>query len=190
MIPKGLFTQIGMMIVAGAIVVTYIQPEFAGIAEVQDDVSSYETQLNEVVRVNSRLSGFTTTLESVTNADKIKLETYLPNSVDYLSIPRDLFLIAGEAGVLYIDSSYVGVGTQSDSKDRTSPIGHDFTMSVEGTYGQIKTLVSLIEQNHYPLEIHALDISPLNGGFLTAKLSLTTYSYNNEDTAGDKEIIF
>ena len=44
MIPKGLFTQIGMIIVSVLIIITQINPIFAEIKAVQDSISVYQEE--------------------------------------------------------------------------------------------------------------------------------------------------
>ncbi len=43
MIPKGLFSQIAMMILSLAIIFTYVKPVFEEIGEVQDNIGPYKT---------------------------------------------------------------------------------------------------------------------------------------------------
>lgn len=198
MIPKGLFTQIGMMIVSVAIIFTYIKPEFAKIQVIQDDIKAYQDQRKMVVSVNSLLDSLKSRVDSVSSTDTQKLFDYMPDVVDNLSVPRDLYLISAEAGVIYIDSKYNGndidLANSADSQDEAAagvdnkPQPHSLTLGVEGSYKQIKNLVSLLEKNHYPLEVRAMNISSLEGGFLKAEIDLSTYSYGK--FVAEEEIIF
>ena len=187
MIPKGLFTQIGMIIVSVAIIVTYVQPEFSKISEVQNSIEVFKTERAKVESVNAKLGALMSSLKSVSNDDVYKLNTYMPNEVDEISVRRDMLLITKEAGLLYIDS-----GSESDNKrnnsrnsramvDNNGPDPVTFTLAVEGSYDQVKNLFDLIEHNHYPLEVTSLEVSQLEGGFLTANLDIRTYSYKTLD---------
>jgi len=190
MIPKGLFSQIGMIILSVGIIITYIKPTFAEIKEIQDDIAVYERQFADVQSVNSDLSSKVARLESVTNNNRTKLSKYIPNEVDPIAVQRDLKLIAEEAGVIYRGAG--SEGTESNNRRRSSnsadsdeetnlPSPHNFTMTVEGTYPQIKRLFSLLERNEYPLEVRSMDISKLEGIFLAVDLSLATYSYKTPE---------
>ena len=174
---QGLFTQLGMIVISIAIIITYIQPAFADIAVMQDDIVIYENELKEASEVSTKLSGFVLKLEGVTSDDRRRLLTYLPNTVDEIAVQRDLSLIAKEAGVLYISSPYTGTVDNIASEDL--PSQSTFDLSVEGTYGQIKNLLRLMETNHYLLEIVNLDITRTEGGFLSADFSLVVYSYQS-----------
>ena len=177
MIPRGLFTEIIMIGLAVGIIFTYIRPSFADITKIQDDIMLYQTEREKVSEVNDKLKSLKEKMDEVSGDDKDKLFTYLPDQVDIIDIPRTLSFMAESAGLILVDVSYSGVLQNSDSEeDDFSPIAHSFSLSVEGSYSQIKRLLSMMEQNEYPLEIKSLDISVLEGGFLEAKFDIATYS--------------
>jgi hypothetical protein len=68
--------------------------------------------------------------------------------------------------------------------DTQNPIPHTFNLFVEGNYIQIKQLLTTLEQNAYPLEVHKLDMRKIDGGFLAAEMSLITYERKLPDIAG------
>ncbi|USN88411.1 MAG: hypothetical protein H6780_02840 [Candidatus Nomurabacteria bacterium] len=186
MIPKGLFMQIGMVIVSVAIVFTYVKPQFTTIAAIQDDIALYQQKRDEVLLVNSRLTELTDQVDSVSEVDKKRLQTYLPETLDPLKVSRDLLLATIQAGVLYKDVTFDGEERQNNKRQSTSksadenkPAPHSFTLQVEGTYAQIKELFRLLEQNNYPLEVQTADVARVDGGFLGANITLVTYSFDN-----------
>ncbi len=190
MIPKGLFTQIAMVIVSVAIIITYVKPTFTQIGEVQDEIGVYRSEREDKVGVViDKLEVLISKLNSVSVEDERRLRAYLPEKIDDIAVLRDLILITEAAGVEYIDSSYVGNVTQDRgrqsrgasnvtvSESLNQPKPHQLSLSVEGTYNQLKNLFLLLEKNKYPLEVHALSISAKEGGFLSATMSLVTYEY-------------
>ncbi len=185
MVSGGLFTQIGMLIVSVAIIFTYVKPEFTKISEVQDVIASYRDQRTTVISVNSLLSSYVNKIDSRSSDDQNRLNTYVPETVDSISVLRDLYLITKAAGVFYIDSSYVEEeeqskgGMQVDETDNSTkvPLAHPIALSVEGNYDQIKVMLDLLEHNHYPLQITKMDITATDGEYLRADLELNTYSY-------------
>tara|TARA_B100000508_G_scaffold138723_1_gene135367 strand:- start:10512 stop:11093 length:582 start_codon:yes stop_codon:yes gene_type:complete len=193
MIPKGLFTQIAMIILSVGILITYVQPTFAEIGKVQDQIEVYQQERKKVIDVNSRLASFVSDLENVSRDDNRRLLTYLPDEVDAISVPRDLALIVLSSGALYQNVSYAGKaqtsrGSSKANTDEVMPTSHAFTLNVEGAYPQIKTLFRLLEQNEYPLEVHGVSVQQNDGGFLSVSIQIVTYEFNSEVT--DKEIIF
>jgi hypothetical protein len=194
MIPKGLFTQIGMVIVSIGIIITYIQPAFQEVGATQDNIAVYEEQREKVKSVNSRLATHVSQINSISNNDTRRLLNYMPDKVDTIYVQRDLLLISTQAGVIYNDASYSGDSSRQNisagTGDEIQPIAYEFVLSVEGSYEQIKNLFSLLEQNHYPLEVKALELTQLEGSFLGADITLVTYQYNNPVTGEIKKIEF
>lgn len=186
MIPKGLFSQIGMIIVAVALIVTYVQPAFAKIGLVQDNIEIYREERKKVISVNSQLASLVSRLDSVSNEDKRELLTYLPDVVDVIAVPRDLAIISNEAGVLYKNATLLGMVDDTNELEIgavfTPPQKYEFTLSVEGTYSQIKGLFRLMEQNNYPLEVQSFNIKQIFGGFLAADIKIATYAYREPVT--------
>lgn len=183
MIPQGLFTQIGIVIVSIAILVTYVHPIFNDVSAMQSDIAVYKEKRESISSVNARLNSLVSRLDSVTSEDRRDLLTYMPEELDPLSVLRDLFLITNLSGAFYLDSSHNSLVTNERSSNSVQseekPLTHSFSLAVEGTYEQIKNLILLIEQNNYPLEISDLEMTPLDGGFLSADFTLTTYSYQS-----------
>lgn len=192
MIPKGLFTQIAMIILSFAIIFTYVKPMFEEIASTQDDIGVYQAERSKVMSVNSQLASLVDTLEGVTNIDQRRLITYLPDSVDTVSVQRDIKLITQEAGVIYKEVLYDDASQPKSSRQRQSAVAgmsdenmpevYMFSLTVEGRYAEIKNLFALLEQNNYPLEVYEANISQTEGGLLMADITLVTYAYKSSFT--------
>jgi hypothetical protein len=178
MIPKGLFAQIITIIVSITIFTIYVRPEFGEIGSVQDSIIIYQEKREGVAAVNKELALLVSRLDSVSNTDQRKLLTYLPDVIDHILVNRDLLLISREAGVSYQTSTYL-----NDKKGKVQdgninlPTPHMFTLSVVGTYSQLKNVLYLTEQNHYPLEVNSIDIQRLEGELLSTQITFVTYTY-------------
>jgi hypothetical protein len=185
MIPKGLFTQIVMVIMSVGIIFTYVKPSLSATANVQEDIVRYQEELEGVVSVNSRLSGLVSEMESVSNEDMRRLVTYMPDAIDEISVSRDLLLITKEAGVLFKDVAYhEGRDSNRSTKNKAAvsedfPTPYAFQLSIQGTYAQVKNFFSLLERNNYPIEVHEISVGAVEGGFLNADMQLVTYGYKD-----------
>ncbi|MFW6209930.1 MAG: hypothetical protein ACOC4E_00370 [Patescibacteria group bacterium] len=190
---SGLFTQIIMFILAGAIVFTYVQPTFQSIGQIQDDIAVYKEEQEKVQVVNERLDQLVERQSLVSSTEQAELFTYVPDEVDPIIIQRDLVQIAGLSGAIFEDVSYESGGSSQRSggggSDATASVSgvaaHSFSLAVSGTYEQTLELLSLLERNKYPLEVTALELSPVEGGFVSASLTLTTYQLADEEAASD-----
>jgi len=180
MIPKGLFSQILMIGAAVAIVMTYIQPALVGVQETQENTGLYQAERQKISAVNSLLTNQASRLDAIAASDKKRLATYMPDDVDEVDVPRTIQAIAVQSGVLFKNVVYESL-LDSYLRNQTAqagtyPIPHVFTVTVDGTYLQIKDMLRLLEQNDYPLEVHELTISVLDGGFLSATMRIVTYA--------------
>ena len=177
---NGLFSQLMLIILSGAILLTYVEPTFRSIGQLQDDIAVYRGERGKVEEVNQRLNELAAERARVTPSEEAQLATYLPTTVDPVVVQRDLFIIAESADVLFRDVSFTAEESRSsrssaddDVPARLQP--YSFSLQVTGTYEQIRNFLPLLERNKYPLELQSLDVTPLEGGFMDVSLSLVTY---------------
>lgn len=201
MIPKGLFSQIAMIILSIGIVFTYVKPEFANIAEVQDSIAVYQAELEKVASVNDKLAELKSKMDRTSSIDQRKLLAYMPDSVDEINVMRDLDIITKTAGfesadISYEDSSKGGGSSRNSGlvESPDMPTSESFKLTVEGDYVQIKTLFALLEKNQYPLEVTMVDITkssdgedPSRDGLLSAEIGISTFAYKMPETTNKIE---
>lgn len=171
-----------MIVLAIGIGYFYVMPTFNSIGEMQDDIALYKSEREKIEGVNMQLIELVNRLEGVPASDQRKLLTYLPDQVDSIAVSRLLQRMGVASGLLVeavsyedVRLDYVDDAEQSEMADY--PIPHEFSMTVLGSYQQIKNFLSVLETNEYPLEVHQLDISVVEGNFLEASLSVITYSH-------------
>jgi hypothetical protein len=188
MIPKGLFSHIALILLSLLIIFTYVKPSLLTTKTIQDKITLYQQQRLKVATVNDKLAKLKSTVDAVNEDDKHRLLTYMPNTVDTIGVPRDIMFITNEVGVLVKDIKYAGaqkpiIGESTFAPLEGSPEIHIFNLEVQGSYGQIKQLLSYFEQNAYPLEVHELKMSKKDGGFLAANMKVYTYNraFPNKD---------
>ncbi|MEN9920451.1 MAG: hypothetical protein RL538_344 [Candidatus Parcubacteria bacterium] len=185
MIPYGLFSQVLLIITSVLLVLTYIKPAFVEISNTQEEIETYQAEIEKVSSVNSKLAALVSEYDNVPNQDKIKLLTYMPDKVDSVSVPRDLDAIAKRAGVNLESVSYDGAPEPVVQYDETgTPFfedvntsePHTFSVSFESSYSQLKEVLSLMEENIYPLELKEMSVIEGEGGFLTVEMQVVTYA--------------
>ena len=179
MIPYGLLSQISLIVIAGALTITYIKPTFTTISDVQDKISTYQEEKTKVAAVNQTLATLVNDVDSVSLDDHKRLLTYMPDEVDTIAVPRDIEAIATDAGVLIRNIDYEGalkVPTSAEGlSDQNTAEPHSFIIQFEGSYEQLKKILSSFEQNHYPLEVTEMEVRKKEGGFLDTTVKLITY---------------
>jgi hypothetical protein len=192
MMSKNLLVQVAMIALSIGIVITFVEPTFSEIGELQDDIAVYQTEQRKVSEVNNQLSSLVRVLNEVVPDDQRRLLTYMPDTVDTISVVRDLSLISNEAGVLFVSAVSAGLKNATNQSEKVAdsiqPKEHLFTLSVEGTYGQLKNLFILLEQNNYPMEAQNVVVQKREGGFLSMEVSLSVFSL--EDSVSSEKIVF
>lgn len=190
MIPSGLLTQIGILIISVAIIFTYIKPAFGSISEKQDNIAAYKEEKKKVIAVNSRLAELVSQIESIDSESKYKIMTYLPDKFDEISVQRDIRFMLDKLGIVYKSLSLEdkrrqngGTNSQQDDDvkpDIDRPQPHVISLEVSGDYEQLKELLALLESNAYPLELSSLKVSPSSSGVdLDITMDLIVYTYKD-----------
>ena len=182
MIPKGLFAQLAILLVSVGIIFTYIKPTFESIGETQDAISVYQIERDKVSFVNDQLATQLASVNNISSTDMRDLLTYMPSTVDEISVMRDLQSISQQAGVIFQSVTYDGVkdsivAVQAESDEMTDPYMHQFTITFEGVYDATKNFFELIEKNKYPLEVVTFNVQSNEGGFLSTQVTIATYSH-------------
>ena len=179
--PIGFFSQLMLFILSVMIIVTYVKPALGEMKSVQDKIATYEQEHQKVSAVNDTLRDLKDRVTSVSAEDNKRLLTYMPNTVDIIAVPRDIKAITDEAGVIVTEIKYGGamqapVGEAPPLSDQLDPQAHTFTLTLEGSYAQLKQVFAAFEQNAYPLEVRKLSMTRQKGGFLQAPVDVQTYS--------------
>ena len=182
MMLNGLFAQIVVAAVAIGIAITYVQPTFTKIGELQSSIAEYRDETERVAQVNAQLDQLVSRADSISGDDREDLQTYLPDQVDIVAVPRDITVMAESAGVILRSVAYEGTvsgffSNPGDTRTALKPTPHQFQVQLEGTYEQIKAFLAATERNSYPLQVGELDIKADAEGFMSAGVRLVTYTF-------------
>jgi hypothetical protein len=181
MIPRGLFSQIALILLAVLIIFSYVKPKMQEIKSVQDTIMVYKQEEQKVTDVNQKLTKLKSKINDISEEDKHKLLAYMPNEVDTIAVPRDIeSIVTGQEAILksvkYLGMVKGPVGEAVTTQALETPSAHQFSVVTAGSYLQLKAVFAALERNAYPLEVSDLHISQTAGGFLQADFKLTTYS--------------
>lgn len=180
MILNSFFTQIVMLALSIGMLFFYVQPTFGEIGRIQDSIIRYQEEQSRVNEVNAKLAALVSKLNAISSSDMKAVLTYLPDRIDHVAVSRDIYLIS-ESSEMYlkdIEYSEVAVNRANDELSQVAqPVRHEFVVSGEGTYDQIKKFLEMLEKNNYPLEVVDLKIQSAENGLITAEMTLATYSH-------------
>lgn len=167
--------QVLLLVIAIVIAFSVIKPKFAEISLNQNEVVSHRDALDNIGRYNQRLQTLINQANSLPASDRAALLRYLPESIDFTAVSRDITNIVEHNRLLLLDISFdqlrpittitqqegilIDPATQyADPQNDmgSSPIGlyaQRMTVSVAGTYGQMKAMLQDFERNSYPLRL-------------------------------------
>lgn len=172
-----------MVVLAVAILLLYIRPTVTDIRATQDNISSYEYELDRVTSVNDMLRSQASAIDALPLSNIQALERYLPSRIDEIAIMRDLELIVNEVGVTLVTLEFAGSDASANADPSlevvsrgNKPVATKFRLGVTATYDELKTLLSAIEVNNYQLSIDSADVTPSEAGELSADIVLVAYS--------------
>jgi hypothetical protein len=181
--PIGLISQIFVIGFAVAIVALYVRPTFAEIGDIQNKTQEFLLERERVTETNKVLAAHVLELQSITVNERNRLSTYMPQLLDEVAVLRDIEIIAQNSDVNYREIQYTGERIDNSAEARLLQDvdllqQQEFTIVVQGSYSMLKDFFSLLEQNEYPLQVHELQISALDDGFLSADATVVTYVTN------------
>lgn len=190
MIFNSFFTQILMVVLAAGMLLFYVRPTMGEIGVIQDSILQYQEERAKAESVNGQLAALVAEVNNISAANMKALSTYLPDSIDDAAVMRDIHIIAQASNVVLEDIGYsLGASdvkyTPEGEPIVSGPVRHDFATSISGDYESIKTFLTNLERNNYPLEVHmfTLDAGDEEEGDLSAELTLVTYSLLREEPA-------
>jgi hypothetical protein len=174
-------TQIGMIAIAVAIVIMYIEPKISVIRETQDLTTSYEVETENVSQVNESLRAKISTIDSIPPDDLLALSRFVPSTIDEISILKDLGIMIETQLIPEYDIAYKGnnsdrVSVEEEPNEYGPVFEHYFSVSFESDYPQLKALLAQLQINDYLLQVDNLKITESKDDLIKVDMSLTSFT--------------
>lgn len=157
--------QLGLIVVSITIIFTYIQPTFAEIGLVQDELFEYADAVNKASEFNQRLRELSSIANGISGEDMNRLNRLLPTAVDAAQVMRDLEVIVERTNLtltsLESEPMFVpSLPADYDESDFSLALSYqDFMLDVTGEYDELKALFADLEQNDYLLEVMGMEFA-------------------------------
>lgn len=174
-------TQLGMIAIAVAIVLMYIEPKITSIRETQDLIASYEVETQNVSQVNESLKAKISAIDTVTPEDLQALARFIPSDIDEISVLKDLGTIIEAQSVTDYDIAYKGSNAgQAEDEEIPNEYGpvteHYFSAIFEADYQQVKAVLAQMATNDYMLQVTNIKIIDAADGLVKVDMSLTAFT--------------
>lgn len=173
------FIKLTLVVIAVLIGIMYIKPTLDSISEVQDDILTYQNEINNVGQVNARLASLVSQIDSVSNTDQQALLRYLPNQIDELVVLQDIQSIISRHNFIIQDVSYDE--NISNNEEIDGVVVHQFSFSGSTNYAELKALLATFAQNDYLLEFQKLEVTAAAGDTLDVTAELVAYTRTTDN---------
>jgi len=176
----------------------YIQPTYADIQSLQDQVENYDQTLSQVNELQAQLSEKLEKRDSLTSDQLSRLDRILPPTVDTVRFLIELDQTAAQHGMSVEDVSFSGApeafGGSGGGDDNASYNTLSASFSVSGSYTDIQDFLRDIERSsrlmdlaNFSLETAATESegggeSSINTGVNDYSITLQTY-WRNQDSS-------
>lgn len=187
--------QLSLVVIAVVVGVTFIRPTLADISVVQGEIMDLEQSLQTAKEANAILSEKTAQVERFSDADRERLNRFLPASVNPIAVMRDIEIVANDnrVSVETLEADFSSTVASSESSNRPGNVGEQsgealrsdmvdletttISVSVLGSYQNTKAFLAALERNVYPLEPVGLDMAPADdSSLITTSLELEVYA--------------
>lgn len=137
----------------------YLQPTYAEIQELQEDVSAYDETLSQVDQLQTELNNELEKRDAITSQQLQRLNRILPETVDTVRFLIELDQIAAQHGMSVDDVSFSGAptrfggsgGSEGDEAGQYNSLEASF--SVVGPYSDVQDFMRDIERSSRLLDI-------------------------------------
>ena len=174
-----LLTHLFLIGIAIAIGILYIKPTVEKIGVIEDQTAVYDEESRKVSEVNQMLTQKLSVVDSVTPADKENLLRYLPDTIDDITVMKDIVAIFNRNSVDVTDIIYAPSEESSPSDEEASKVDaakHDFTLSTTLSYNELIGVLRALEVNSYLLQVTSLKLAVDDIGQLTVNMTLTAFT--------------
>ena len=165
--------------------VFFINPQLDLINETRAQIETYETTIEQYKVFNSKVRNLMDAKESISIADRERLEKLIPSTPDSTRTLVDLETMAKQDGLLFgnvastkpepimteTEDAYAIMEPSEEVLLRTV-----ISFEVIGTYEQFKSFISHIENNLELMEITELSLAGATANFQQYVVTLQTYS--------------
>ncbi len=183
-----------MILIAVGLFFSYIQPTFSEIRAVQDETNDYTETIAKAEEFNQLVASLVERKNSFTPTELARLEAYVPDTVDGVSVMSDIQTLVTGSGLL-LESVSESEWTEPEDREVTEGINElidpedadlfefnsddldtesaaeeaeylvkHFSVSALGTYEQFKVFVGDLERSLTPIEMMVTGFSTTESG--------------------------
>jgi len=149
-----------------------------GVVFLKNELAKYDDILNSSTKIISQRDALVAKKNTISEADKTKIERLLPNNVDNIRLIIEISKIAQGRG-LTLKNVSVGdmINTTSDSIGQSNSLYGTLSLkfAVNASYNNFLNFLQDLENNLRLLDITDISFNATDSGFYDFNISLNTY---------------
>ena len=173
-----------LIVVSVATGFLYIKPEYAKISELRAQKQNYDNAINQAKQVKSVSNELLQKYNSISDADKLKLEAMIPSKFDLIKFTADASFMAGRHSLIVKSVKMMDKAQDSTSQSVVvAPVADAYrtinlSMLVTGTYPNFVAFLKEMETNTELIDLKTLNIvaGGESVGSLGFNIGISTYS--------------
>lgn len=198
-------TPIIAIIVGLGLLFTYVRPTFEDIRSIQDETEDYAHAIDRADALRQRINELVAKQNSFSTLDLERLEAFLPDTVDEVSLMLDLDALADRHGLIFGNiqvtesddqPAAVAVTSQADidpaapqDQQASQSVGvafapRDISYTVTGTYESFRRYLRDLEQSLTLMDVVELQFTESEGDLVSYNMTVRVYSFNSGNTEG------
>lgn len=197
-------TPIISMLIALALLLTYVKPSFEEIKSVQSETQDYTEAIDRSEALHARVNELIMRQNSFSPADLERLEALLPDQIKEVSLMLDIDALSKRHNLTFGNILLENTGednvkplpetvTRSVLRDPGNPAAGsreetvtipryytpvDISFAVTGTYTDFKSFIADLERSLVLMDIMDLTVSATEGDLTTYSVTTRLYSFN------------
>ncbi len=163
----------------------YLQPTYADIQTLQDEIAAYDETLSQVDQLQTELNNELEKRDAITNDQLERLNRLLPETVDTVRFLIELDQIAAQHGMSVDDVSFSGAPARFGGSGGNNGSGNgvsgynslEASFSVSGSYTDVQNFMRDIERSSRLLDITNFSLTTATGGDTEESLQVGSNEY-------------
>lgn len=171
--------QLLSVAIAIAVVFGYVQPTWSGpIADAKAAIAANDAALDAAARFSAEQNQLATARAAIDQKSLMRLESFLPDSVDNVGVILDLNALAARSGlqISKIDVATDALAQPAAGAAKNNPVSSvDLSVTAIGSYGALQNFLAGIEGSVRLLDLRDLSVKGSETGVYTYQMKLRLY---------------
>jgi|SRR3989344_4660564 len=173
-------SKLASIVVALGVAYAFVYPSLNDLSVLRAEEQKYEEAITTVQNIENRKNELLTQFNQVSATDRKKIETLLPDSLDFVRLTSDIDAIGSKYGIAIDKVSAIGHDTSSGTSIESAAPAKPYQSAVVGfsfvaSYDTFVKFLNDLERSLRILDIHSIHLTPQAAGLYMYTVEFETY---------------